>query len=94
MVAGAEVAGAQMGVAARAKAKLTVEVEPRKEGEEATANVFRVLGQYMKGSRTLFGQKMKDARQTFGLIMVGESSKVAAPPFGWKTSQPPSWLTI
>ena len=37
MVAGAEVAGAQMGVAARTKAKLTVEVEPRKEGEEATA---------------------------------------------------------
>ena len=82
MVAGAEVAGAQMGVAARTKAKLTVEVEPRKEGEEATANVFRVLGQYMKGSRTLFGQKMKDARQTFGLMDKDGSGTIDAAEFG------------
>ena len=82
MVAGAEVAGAQMGVAARAKAKLTVEVEPRKEGEEATANVFRVLGQYMKGSRRLVGQKMKDARQTFGLMDKDQSGTIDAAEFG------------
>lgn len=44
-----------------------VKVEHEK-GKETTENVFRVLGQYLKGNRNLYGQKMKDARQAFGLM--------------------------
>ena len=37
-------------------------------GRQTALNIFRTLGQYLKSDRTLYGQKMQDARRAFGLV--------------------------
>lgn len=51
-------------------------------GKQTTENVFRVLGQYLKGGRSMYGQKMKDARQAFGLMDKDGGGTVDTQEFG------------
>ena len=47
----------------------TAQRKPSQEvGGQAAVNIFRVLGQYLRSDRTLYGQKMQDARRAFGLV--------------------------
>lgn len=52
------------------------------KGKETAENVFRVLGQYLKGSRSLYGRKMKDARQVFGLMDKDAGGTIDSEEFG------------
>lgn len=51
-------------------------------GKETTENIFRVLGQYLKGKRSLYGQKMEHARQAFGLMDVDGGGTIDSAEFG------------